>query len=106
MKMEFMEWLKDKEEFLNDEIENCRPGFTHVDVMLLGGVAGALRLYDQWLRSDGVATWRENFSGDFAQIPTATNRRGETMAIRCNSRRASMRRSTDMRNITMASGCH
>ena len=74
MEMNFVDWLKDKEAFLNDEIENNRPGFNHIDIQLLGGVSGALRFYELWLESGGIATWRDNSSGISDQIPKAFKR--------------------------------
>lgn len=59
MKMDFIAWLKDKEEFLKDEIENNRPDFTPIDPQRLERVSGALHLYDLWLEAGGVAIWRE-----------------------------------------------
>ena len=56
--MEFIDWLKDKEEFLQDEIENDRPDFTPIDVQRLDRVSAALHLYDLWLEAGKSAIWR------------------------------------------------
>jgi len=60
METEFIDWLKDKEVFLTDQIENSRPGFAEYDALMLAGVRGALALYNQWLETGGAGSWKGN----------------------------------------------
>ena len=65
MKLDFIEWLQDKAEFITDEIENCRPAYTPIDSQRLEQIKGALHLHELWLESGGIPIWREDiyFSG-------------------------------------------
>jgi hypothetical protein len=100
MEMQFIDWLEDKEQFLNDEIDNNRPGFTHLDVQLLSEVMGGLRLYSQWLESDGIATWRNVNSGVADRAQNAVERRDKVQEIRLSTRRSLLRRSNDLARAT------
>jgi hypothetical protein len=106
MEMQFIDWLQDKEQFLNDEIENNRPGFTHLDVQLLGEVMGALRLYSQWLESEGIATWRNSDSETLDQTSNAIGRSEQEPGMRMGSRRSLLRRANDLTHATRGADLH
>jgi len=106
METEFIDWLKDKETFLKDQIENSRPGFSEYDALILAGVRGALALNKQWLESGGVETWKENSPVISNDEPAAFNRNQGGIVVRNMGRRARIRRGSDLNSSARGTDIH
>lgn len=98
METAFIDWLKNKEDLLTDQIENSRASFTTFDNLELEGVKGALRLYIQWLESSGAVTWSANNQDLSDQALTTFKQIEDVNGIRNNQRRTNLRRAIDLSN--------
>jgi hypothetical protein len=106
METEFIDWLKDKETFLIDQVENSRPGFTEYDALILAGVRGALALNKQWLASGGIEYWKGNSPDISDGDPATLNRRKGGLVIRNMGRRARIRRASDLSSSARVTDIH